>query len=76
MKREEVAMKRDHTIHPPSNRELPCIRHRYMLRLSLALTTALIRSRSPTRNASTPNPPTAPLLPRPLDLALRGGEQH
>ena len=75
MKREEVAMKRDHTIHPPSNRELPCIRHRYMLRLSLALTTALFTSLTHAQHFCAQTS-TALLLPRPLDLALRGGEQH
>jgi|JI10StandDraft_1071094.scaffolds.fasta_scaffold05011_7 hypothetical protein len=75
MKREEVAMKRDHTIHPPSNRELPCIRHRYMLRLSLALTNALIALFTDAQRFYAQST-AAPLLPRPLDLALRGGEQH
>ncbi len=46
-----------------------------MLRISLALTTALIALFTHTQHLYAQST-AAPLLPRPLDLALPGGEQH
>ncbi len=46
-----------------------------MLRISRALTTALIALFTDAQRFYAQST-TAPLLPRPLDLALRGGEQH